>query len=144
VLLICAVTLGGAITTLWHQQEAERARAKAISQPLAPQPTPTPGPTVSTGREYFANHPRAPRAELFKLPPPRAQLIRLRQWKVGETRSVMMPYHLEALATYRGRLESQDMLPSSGNQLGDTWVVGETPWVWIWAPGASRADWIDP
>src|SRR5262249_12393689 len=81
---------------------------------------------------------------LVKLPPARAQLIRLPEWRIGEQRPVMMPYHLEALATYRGRLESQDMLPSSGNQLGDTWVVGNTPWVWIWAPGATRADWIDP
>src|SRR5262249_29889803 len=107
-------------------------------------PSPTPG-QASSWREYIAQHPEqfpykdaAPRASLVKLPPPRAQLVRLPEWKVGEQRPVMMPYHLEALATYRGRLESQDMLPSSGNQLGDTWVVGNTPWVWIWAPGATR------
>jgi hypothetical protein len=64
---------------------------------------------------------------------------------VGEERPVMMPYNLEILvATYKGRLESENMLPSSGNQLGDTWVVGETPWAWIWAPGAAKLDWIDP
>jgi hypothetical protein len=37
-------------------------------------------------------------------------------------------------------LGSENMLPSSGNALGGTWVVGDTPWVWIWAPGAARAD----
>jgi hypothetical protein len=55
-----------------------------------------------------------------------------------------MPYNLKVLATYRGELPSIDMLPASGNRLGDTWVVGDMPWVWIWAPGAARADWIDP
>jgi len=35
------------------------------------------------------------------------------------------------------------MLPSSSNVVGDTWIVGDTPWVWITAPGAARADWID-
>ena len=41
----------------------------------------------------------------------------------------MTPYNLGVLATYEGRLESESMLPSSGNELGDTWIVGETPWV---------------
>jgi len=36
------------------------------------------------------------------------------------------------------------MLPQSGNHIGDTWVIGETPWVWLVAPGAAHADWIDP
>jgi hypothetical protein len=52
--------------------------------------------------------------------------------------------NLEVLATYKGRLAAEWMLPQSGNQIGDTWVVGRTPWVWIWTPGAARADWIDP
>jgi hypothetical protein len=56
----------------------------------------------------------------------------------------MMPYNLEVLATYKGQLGSESMLPTNGNALGDTWIVGETPFVWIWAPGAARADWIDP
>ena len=36
-----------------------------------------------------------------------------------------------------------NVMPHSGNKMGDTWVVGETPWVWIWAPGANRADWME-
>jgi hypothetical protein len=36
------------------------------------------------------------------------------------------------------------MLPQSGNALGDTWIIGQTFSVWIWVPGASRADWNDP
>jgi hypothetical protein len=145
-ILVCVISS-------WQREGAtsERANAsQASSLPLAPQPTPAPGPARSW-QEGSAQHPEqfpyakaAPRATLVKLPPPRAQLISLPEWKPGETRPVMMPYNLEVLATYRGQLQSQDMLPSSGNQLGDTWVVGDTPWVWIWAPGAARADWIDP
>ena len=142
-----ALSLAAGLIASWVNYKSPEIRA-AISLPTpTPQPTVVPSPTPGPARswqEYIANNPPAPRATLVKLPPPRAQLVRLPEWKVGEQRPVMMPYHLEALATYGGRLESQDMLPSSGNQLGDTWVVGNTPWVWIWAPGATRADWIDP
>ena len=108
---------------------------------------------MSAWREYITQHPEqfpyakaAPRATLVKLPEyaPRAQLLRLPEWRIGEARPVVMPYNLEVLATYRGRLGAESMLPSSGNALGDMWVAGDTPWVWIWAPGASQADWIDP
>ena len=56
----------------------------------------------------------------------------------------MTPYNLEVLATYEGRLESESMLPSSGNALGGMWVVGDNAWLWVAAPGAAQADWIDP
>jgi hypothetical protein len=39
----------------------------------------------------------------------------------------MMPYNLEVLVTYKGRLGSESMLPSSGNALGGMWVVVITP-----------------
>jgi hypothetical protein len=55
-----------------------------------------------------------------------------------------LPYNIEVPATYKGRLAAEWMLPASGKHIGDTWVVGDTPWVWIWAPGAAQADWIDP
>jgi hypothetical protein len=149
VLLVAALVIGGLVINLWRQsgnlekqgsQKVERAKTnKAISQPLAqeptPQPTPTPGPTVSTWREYIAQHPEqfpfakpAPRAALVKLPPPRAQLVRVPEWRIGETRPVLMPYNLQVLATFRGQLSSIDMLPSSGNQIGDMWVVADTAW----------------
>jgi hypothetical protein len=108
---------------------------------------PTPGGRAdgtAYGKAGVIGQRAPPRAVLLKLPPPRAELIRLPEWRIGEERPVMMPYNLVVLATYKGRLASQEMLPSSGNQLGDTWVVGETPWVWIFAPGALQADWIDP
>jgi len=160
-LLIAALLIGGAASNLWRQsrifgdqesQKAERTKtSKAILQPTpaqepTPQAVPTPEhPPYHDWKSYLAAHQtRAPRAALVKLPPPTAQLVRLPEWKLGETRPVTMPCNLEVLATYRGQLQSQDMLPLSGNQLGDTWVVGDTPWVWIRAPGATRADRIGP
>jgi len=55
-----------------------------------------------------------------------------------------MPYGLEVLATYRGELPAQDDLPSHRNAIGDMYLVAGTPFVWIWAPHAAHADWIDP
>ena len=100
-------------------------------------------PRISASASLLSRS-KAPRATLVKLPPPGAQLVRLQEWRIGEQRPVTLPYNVEVLTTYKGRLPAEWMLPASGNQLGDTWVVGETPWVWIWAPGASQADWIDP
>jgi hypothetical protein len=157
---VAMVIIGGVAGNLWRQWDTERVKTnKAISRPsLTPQPTPTPAPTPGPARswkEYLANNPpapraelvkSAPRAELIKLPTPRAQLVRdLPPLIAGRQYRATMPYlALEVLATYKGRLGSENMLPRSGNTLGDTWVVGETPWVWIWAPGAHQAGWIDP
>jgi hypothetical protein len=55
-----------------------------------------------------------------------------------------MPYGIEVLTTYRGELPTIDDLPSHPNRIGDMLVINGVPWVWIFAPGAARADWIDP
>src|SRR6516162_2126005 len=110
-LLVTALLIGGAAITLWRQRDAERAKTnKAISQPLAPQSTPTSVQTLNTWRAQLAAHPEqfpyvnaAPRATLVKLLSPRAQLVRLPEWRVGETRPVMMPYNLEVLTSYLPR-----------------------------------------
>jgi hypothetical protein len=110
-------------------------------------PVPTLAPTVDrkpAPRPVLAGAPYAPRATLVKLPPPRAVLVRLPQWRIGEERSVMMPYGLEVAARLKGKLLSTDMLPMSGNAIGDTWVVGDSAWVWVAAPGTGSANWIDP
>jgi hypothetical protein len=109
------------------------------TQPAVAALTPTPGP-----RSDFAVAPYAPRAELVRLPPPRAQLMRLPEWRIGEERPVMMPYGLQVAARLRGKVLSIDRLPMSGNAIGDTWVVRDSVWVWVAAPGASSANWIDP
>jgi hypothetical protein len=86
----------------------------------------------------------APRATLLKLPPPRAVLVRLPQWRIGGERLVMMPYGLEVVARLKGRLPSTDSLPISGNAIGDAWSVGDSLWVWVAAPGSGSPNWIDP
>jgi len=104
---------------------------------------PTLDPTRGCRRELAAA-PYTPRAELVRLPPPRAQLIRVPEWRIGEERPVMMPYGLEVAARLKGKLLSTDMLPMSGNAIGDMWVIGDSAWVWVAAPGAGSANWIDP
>jgi hypothetical protein len=106
---------------------------------LTPTLRPTPGPRPELGVA-----PYAPRAELVRLPPPRAQLIRLPEWRIGEERPVMMPYGVEVAARLKGKLPSIDMLPMYGNAIGDMWVIGDSAWVWVTAPGAGAANWIDP
>jgi hypothetical protein len=87
----------------------------------------------------------APRAVLVQASAPRAELIgHLPPGRTDKLWPMLMPYGIEVLATYKGRLASEKMLPPSGNALGDIWVVGDTPWVWLFAPGAAHADWIDP
>jgi hypothetical protein len=80
---------------------------------------------------------------LVKLPPPRAQLVWVPERRFNEERQLLMSYGLKVLGRYKSRLEAEWMLPQSGNAIGDTccreYVLG-----WIWAPGAIRADWIDP
>jgi hypothetical protein len=108
---------------------------------------PTLAPTIDrkpAPRSEFAVTPYAPRATLVKLPPPRAVLVRLPQWHIGQERPVMMPYGLEIEARLKGKLPSTDMLPASGNAIGDTWVVGDSAWVWVAAPDTGSANWIDP
>jgi hypothetical protein len=83
---------------------------------------------------------------LVALPAPRAQLVDdLPSLVPGGRYLATMPYdNLEVLATYKGRLASQDDLPSHPNQIGDMFVINGVSFVWLFPPGASRAGWIDP
>jgi hypothetical protein len=143
--IILAVGIGVAGRHQMQQLAAtpEPASAAAPTQIAVPTVAPTidrkPAP-----RSVLAATPYAPRATLVKLPPPRAVLVRLPQWRIGEERPVMMPYGLEVAALLKGKLPSTDMLPMSGNTIGDTWIVGDSAWVWVAAPGTGSANWIDP
>jgi hypothetical protein len=56
----------------------------------------------------------------------------------------MMPYKPGPVSHLpRGGYNLKEMLPSSGNALGDTWVVRDTPRVWIYTLGAGSGglDW---
>jgi hypothetical protein len=63
---------------------------------------------------------------------------------VGRQYLGTMPYGLEVLTMFRGALRSQDDLPTHFNHIGDMYIVGNVPFVWLFAPGATHADWIDP
>lgn len=98
-----------------------------------PVPTPTPAPAVVP-----------PRAELLRAVP-RAQLLALPNWRVGQQTLLRMPDGLQVLAKLKGSVFSTSQLPVTGNHVGDTWVVGDNhEWVWLTAPGSSQATWIDP
>src|SRR5262249_11356425 len=82
-----------------------------VQQPPATrEPTPVATPTQTAVARLA---PYAPRAERVRFSPPRAQLIRLPEWRIGEERSVMMPYGLKVAARLKGKLPTTDMLPMS-------------------------------
>jgi hypothetical protein len=158
IILVVAIGLAG-----WHEASQGVPNAFAVSgMPVKPpaatsEPISTATPTQTavatltptlrpTGgpRPELAVAPNAPRATLVRLPPPRAQLIRLPEWRIGEERPVMMPYGVEVAARLKGKLPSTGMLPMFGNAVGDMWVIGDSAWVWVAAPGAGSANWIDP
>ena len=142
IILALGIAVAGRPGTQQLAATQEPNSARASTQIAVPTP-----PTIDqkpVPRSELASAPYAPRATLIKLPPPRAVLVRLPQWRIGEERPMMMPYGLEVSALLKGRLPSTDMLPMSGNSIGDTWVVGDSAWVWVTAPGAGSARWIDP
>jgi hypothetical protein len=55
-----------------------------------------------------------------------------------------MPYGTEVAGVFRGNLPSEAALPASGNHIGDMYLVGHTPWVWLVTSGTSAPQWIDP
>ena len=144
-----AIILAVGIGVAGRQQTQQLAATPEPASAAAPTQiaVPTVAPTIDrkpAPRSALAAAPYAPRATLVKLPPPRAVLVRLPQWRIGEERPVMMPYGLEVAALLKGKLPSTDMLPMSGNAIGDTWVIGDSAWVWVAAPGAGSANWVDP
>jgi len=124
-------------------------RLKKIIEHLSLSEASRPAPAPQT-RLVIAS---APRATLVKLPPPRAQLVRLPQPRtdlveitsahIDETHVMTMPYGMIVRATLRGFLGSEAQLPRGGH-IGDMWIVGDVPWVWITVPGTSAPIWIDP
>ena len=132
---IALVALLCAILTALHDKPATRPSM------LVQAPSVQPAPAV----EHVVEQPLlAPRAQLLKLPPPRATLVALPEWHVGETRRLLMPYGLEVVGRLRGHSEDELYLPTSGNTIGDTWLVENTPWVWITVPGTTAPTWVDP
>ena len=127
------------------EQQADRAlqalRTPAAQTPVV-QPTPasTPSAVVPTP---------APRASSVRVSAPKAQLVRLPNFtaiapeNIDQTHVITMPYGTEVSATLRGFLEQESQLPRVGH-IGDMYVVGTVPWIFIQAPGTTAPTWIDP
>jgi hypothetical protein len=69
--------------------------------------------------------------------PPRAELIRLPEWRVVESRQVMMRYDMLALATHKGSLSAERFLPGGGNAIGDAWALDDNLRSWLVTPGTE-------
>jgi hypothetical protein len=62
---------------------------------------------------------------------------------IDETHRITMPYGMEVSATLRGFLENENQLPQVGH-IGDMYVVGHMPWIWVTVPGTTAPTWVDP
>jgi hypothetical protein len=140
--LVAAALLAGPLTLL-------RRPASVETRSVAPTPIPT------APRAELTLRPPTPRAELVRLPAPRAELVRasgarraelisLPGWHVGNSKLMLLPDGMEVRGTLRGALCDASQLPASGNQIGDTWLVGTTTWLWLTVPGTAAPQWVDP
>ena len=130
----------GVVVALWSWQHP------LVTPVAGPVPPAVAAPIQSPATvEHVVEQPiLPPRAQLLKLPTPRATLVALPEWHVGETRRLLMPYGLEVVGRLRGHSEDELYLPASGNTIGDTWLVENTPWIWITVPGTTAPTWVDP
>jgi hypothetical protein len=85
----------------------------------------------------------APRAQLVRLPAPRLNLVEIAPEHIDETHVITMPYGMEVRATLRGYLGTEVQLPRVGH-IGDMYVVGTTPCIYIQVPGTAAPTWVDP
>ena len=127
----------------------------AVQPAASPQPTPSAEPIQpQKAVEHVIEQPiLPPRAQLLKLPTPRASVVRLPAPRtdifaitsehIDQTHTITMPYGTQVSATLRGFLEQESQLPRVGH-IGDMYVVGSVPWIWIQAPGTTAQTWIDP
>jgi hypothetical protein len=129
--LFFVVACSAVVSWFGNKHESRPAAVPVVVQPApAPAPAATPSGVVPVP---------APRAVLVKLPPPRAKLV----WKIDDSHIVTMPYGMQVRATLRGFLGAENQLPRVG-RIGDMWLVGDVPWIWIQVPGTVAATWIDP
>jgi hypothetical protein len=139
-LVILALLLVAAIVVIALIKHQALTVAPTVQPAASPQPT----PALVVPVQPIHPHVSVPRAQLVKLPAPRATLVALPEWRVGEQRRLLMPYGLEVVGRLRGHSEDDLYLPTTGNAIGDTWLVEGVPWIWIQVPGTPAPTWVDP
>jgi hypothetical protein len=124
--------------------------------PSPPQALPAPpvaalAPTPPARSPEFLPTPMPVRVRRAELVVPRAQpvvrraeLVAFPNWESGHPLDLNMPYGEVVHARYLGRADSEADLPLTGNTLGDLRLIGTTPWIWTFAPGAAVPQWVDP
>lgn len=82
------------------------------------------------------------RAELVKLPPPRAKLMSI---PLGSWARLTLPDGSQEYALFRGFVSSASMLPLAGMP-NDMYIVTDIPAIWVWVPSANGGTgaWVDP
>jgi hypothetical protein len=108
---------------------------------IAATTVPTPSPVVLTATPAAL---RVERAELIRLPMVPAPKAELTTGYEPNTISAMMPYGTLVFVTLKGRLTGINELPQFGNSIGDCYIVGSVPYVWITVPGGGAPSWVDP
>ena len=114
--------------------------------PVTPVPVSTPKASVTpvlAPQTATPVLPPAPRAQLVRLPTQQQSLTDLSPAHIDESHDIMMPYGTVVRATLRGFLEQESQLPKVG-RIGDMFMVGTMPWIWIQVPGTTAPTWIDP
>jgi hypothetical protein len=144
IVLALVLVAAGAVVAFWSWQRPSVAPAMQPEATPVATPPATPAVQSAAARAWLAAAPTVRRAELVKLPTPRATLVALPEWRVGEQRRLLMPYGLEVVGRLRGHSEDELYLPASGNAIGDTWLVENTPWIWLTVPGTAAPTWVDP
>ena len=144
---IAGLILLGSLSNSWRPSstlvtKSATSAPEATPMPQAPQPAPTP---LVRRAEPVA--PVVPRAMLVRLPSPREELSQpltdLSPAHFDESHDITMPYGMVVRATLRGFLEQENQLPRVG-RIGDMYVVGSVPWIWIQVPGTTAPTWVDP
>jgi hypothetical protein len=166
VLVLLLVAVGVVVVLVSWQRPAYPALPAGLSTPAPTvpptvQPAASPRPTPSTepiqppsAVEHVIEQPiLPPRAQLLKLPTPRAAVVRLpaphtdifaiTPAHIDEAHDITMPYGTVVRATLRGFLRNESQLPRAGH-IGDMYVVGSVPWIWIQVPGTTAPTWVDP
>lgn len=155
-LLGLALVVAVIVASAWHQpsQPSNVVAPAPVAQPTPALPSNWNADGTAVGRAGVIPEVRraelAPpvvrRAELVRLPAASLSLNRvtaIAPENIDQTHVITMPYGTEVSATLRGFLNAENQLPRAGH-IGDMYIVGTVPWIWIRVSGTSAPTWVDP